>query len=269
MLEMFDSIIIENKNRIDQEDKIKCEGFNNTYNNTLECYKGILNSLMALYNKEIVIIKDTWDIDVSIYGDLSVSNTKDAILKLKESFISRVCYYFSNKYNVTINENKIYEKYKDIELEWSKKANKDKTLKLNLIEYVYLDYNIILDEIFIQLNGYSFLEKAINEIKEKAKMPLHWYSYQKYWNYEVKGKTIKFRTNIRDVQSALYYYDNNEKELIDCYTYNRIYDFKYYDNGNTDIKFINSSYTLEFAKKYLGYIEMTDEEREIYKKKCN
>jgi hypothetical protein len=40
-------------------------------------------------------------------------------------------------------------------------------------------------------------------------------------------------------------------------------------NGNRDIKFLNASYALDFAKRYLEYIEMTAEEREEYKKKCN
>ena len=71
---------------------------------------------------------------------------------------------------------------------------KDKTINIDIIEYKYLDYNMILDEIFLQLNGFSFKEKAIDEIKKKARMPLRWYEYRKYWNYEVKGKTIKFKT---------------------------------------------------------------------------
>jgi hypothetical protein len=52
------------------------------------------------------------------------------------------------------------------------------------------------------------------------------------------------------------------------YTYNKIDDYKSYNNGNTDIKFCNSQYALDFAVRYLGYVEMTAEEREIYKNKC-
>jgi hypothetical protein len=100
-------------------------------------------------------------------------------------------------------------------------------------------------------------------------MAQYYYSYRKYWNYEVKGRTIKFKVNIRDIYPALYYYDNNETKPINSFTYNKIDDYKKYDNGNTDIKFLNSSYALEFATKYLGYIEMTEEEREVFKKKCS
>jgi len=267
LLEKFDDIKIENNNRIDAEDQQFCELFNNIYSETLECYQHTLNSLISLYNKQILLVENSYELSVSIYGDFSINGVLKDINHIKENFIAKICYYFERKYQVTIDSDEIYKKYKDIEMEWHKKENPDKTLKLDLIEYVYLDYNMILDEIFIQLEGFSFWEKAVDEIKQKAKMPLHWYDYRKYWNYEVKGKTIKFRTNINHIQPALYFYDNNETQLINCYTHNKVSDYRYYDNGNTDIKFINAQFALEFAKKYLGYIEMTEEEREEFKKK--
>lgn len=269
MLEKFNNIVIENKNRIEEEDEKFCQAFNKIYAETLECYKNTLISLIILYNKQIVTVKYAHDLNISMYGDFSINEVMKSILNNKNRFISKICYYFSKKYNVTIDENKIYTKYKDIELPWHEKENKDKTLKLNLIEYVYLDYNMILDEIFEQLNGFTFLEKAIDEIKQQAKLPQHYYSYRKYWNYEVKGKTIKFRTNIENIYSALYYYDGNETKILDCFSFNKVNDFKSYENGNTDIKFINYSYALEFAKKYLGYVEMTEEKREEFKLKCS
>ena len=178
-----------------------------------------------------------------------------------------IAYYFTKKYNVTIDDSKIFNKYRD-KFDYHNKNNPDKTLKLDLIEYVDIDYNIILDEIFLQLGGFSFKEKAIDEIKQKAKTPLYYNRYRNYWNYEIKGKTIKFRTSINHIEPALYFYDNNETDIINCYTHNKIDDYKSYDNGNTDIKFYNASDALDFAKRYLGYTEMTDKEREEYKNKC-
>ena len=269
LLSKFDEIKIENVNRIDEEDKKFCEIFNKIYFETLICYRNTLDSLINLYNEQVVLVPNDYNLFISKYGsDLSINDVKDSILKAKKRFISKICCYFSKKYNVTINDDKIYEKYKDIELPYGKQENRDKTLNINLLEYVHIDYNIILDEIFVQLNGHSFLEKAIDEIKQKAKMPLRWYEYRKYWNYEVKGKTIKFRTGINDIKPALYFYDNNETQLIDCYTHNKVDDYTSYDNGNTNIKFISASYALDFAKRYLGYIEMTEEQRELFKKSC-
>ena len=272
ILSKFDSIQIENTNRIDEDDKSICEKFNKIYAETLGCYKNTLDSLISLYNNHIHLVQNSYEMDVSMYSgrdNISISGVIRSIIELKNSFINNICNHFSKKYKVTINNNKIYNKYQDKEIEYTQRENKDKTLNKEQIIYNHLDYNIILDEIIIQLNGFSFREKAIDEIKKKAKMPLHYYEYRKYWNYEIKGKTIKFRVGIKDILPALYYYDNNETGLVSCFTHNRIDDYKSYENGNTNIKFINAQYALDFAKRYLGYIEMSEEEREIYKKKCS
>ena len=272
LLSKFDEIKIENVNRIDEEDKKFCEMFNKIYSETLVCYKNILYGLITLYNEQIMLVENSYDLSISKYAggrnDLSIDGVKNGILHTKENLISKLCHYFSRKYNVTIDHSKIYERYKDIELPYGKQENRDKTLNINLLEYVHIDYNIILDEIFVQMGGHNFLEKAIDEIKKKAIMPLRWYEYRKYWNYEVKGKTIKFRTSIDDIKPTLYFYDNNETQLIDCYTHNKVDDYTSYENGNTNIKFINASYALDFAKRFLGYIEMTEEQREAFKKSC-
>jgi len=256
ILDKFENVIIENKSKIDKEDREYCEKYDNIYKETLECYKNILNNLVILYNKHILIIPEEYQMYISRLGNkISICNIIEDILSLKEKHIYKICYYFKKKYNVTIDENKIYKKYKDIELIYSEQRNRDKTFKTDLIKYIPLDYNIILDEIFIQLDGCTFWERAVNEIIQKARTPRYYYEYQKYWSYDIKGRTIKFRTNIENIKPALYFYDSNETKMLDCYSYNKVSDFKYYDNGNTDVKFVNPSYALEFAKKYLGYIE--------------
>lgn len=270
ILDKFDTIEIKNTSRIDAEDQEFCELFNQIYSETLECHKNTLSTLIKLYNKQVLLAPNDYSsLTISRYGrEFSVGNVEDGILKLKKSFIDKICYYFEKKYQVTINKEQIHEKYKDKEIPHYKKENSDHTLNPNPIEYVYLDYNMILDQIFIQLNGFTFFERAVDEIKKKAKTKLMWYDYRKHWNYEIKGKTLKFRCSTKEIKSALYFYDSNETELKDCFTYNKVDDFRYFENGNTDIKFIKPEYALEFATKYLGYIEMTEEEREEYKKKC-
>ena len=65
----------------------------------------------------------------------------------------------------------------------------------------------------------------------------------------------------------LYFYDNNETELCSCLKHNKVDDIIEYKNGSSSVKFLSEEYALGFAKKYLGYIEMTDEEREKLKDK--
>lgn len=276
MLNVFDEIKIENDNRIDIEDRNYCEKHNRAYQETLKSHKETLKNWIMLHNNQIKKLSYerngyTYTQEyISYFGGgngICINKLIDEIIKIKQRFIGMITYYFTRKYNITIDDNKIFNKYKD-KFDYHKKENPDKTLKLDLIEYIDIDYNTILDEIFIQLGGFSFKEKAINEIKEKAKTPLHWNDWRKYWNYEIKNKTIKFKISIDHIEPALYFYDNNESNIIDCFTHNKVDDYKSYDNGNTDIKFYNASDALDFAKRYLGYIEMTEEEREEYKKKC-
>jgi hypothetical protein len=264
LLDKFDQLQVTNTSRIDADDKTFCELWDSIYSESLDCYKSILNKMISVHNFQLPRVKQKHELYIDMYGDFGINDCMARIIKIKNIFIGKICWYFSKKYNITIDDNKIYTKYKDVEKR--DKNNKDGTLILNPIEYKPIDYNIIVDEIIIQLNGFNFKEKAIDEIKKKAKMELRWYDYRKYWSYEVKGKTIKFHYNIDNVYPALYFYDNNEIDIIDCFTHNRISDYKSFDNGNTDIKFVNESYALDFAKRYLGYIEMTEAEKEAFKK---
>jgi len=140
ILSKFDEIKIENVNRIDEEDQKFCEIFNKIYSETLTCYRNTLESLISLYNEQIVLVKNSYDLCISKYAggrsELSINGVKDGILNAKDTFISKICHYFNRKYNVTIDYSKIYEKFKDIELPYSKQENRDKTLSINLLEYI-------------------------------------------------------------------------------------------------------------------------------------
>ncbi len=273
-LEIFDTIKIENTNRIDIEDKLYCEKHNKAYHETLNNYKETLKNWIVLYNKQVQELSyerngyTHTEEYISFYGNFGINGLIDDITRIKEKFISKITYYFQNKYNVTIDNTKLINKYKD-KYDHGNRYTPNKTLKTEIIEYIKIDYNIILDEIFLQLNGFSFKEKAIDEIKKKALTPLHYHSYNKYWNYKIKNKTIKFRNNINSIYPALRFFDNNETDLIDYFTHNKVDNFRSYDNGNTDVKFYSVEYALDFAKRFLGYIEMTEEEREAFKKKCS
>lgn len=129
--------------------------------------------------------------------------------KLKKDFVQRLCWYFAGKYKVTISDN-FMDKYSD-----------------------QISYKNILDEIFLQLGGFSFEEKAVNEIKSNMKSIIERYNgdprvtlkgnklifdglclvrYDDIWkNYEIAGyygreSAIKFYT-------ALNHFDHNQKGI--------------------------------------------------------
>jgi hypothetical protein len=92
ILSKFDDIEIKNNSRIDQDDQEFCELFNQIYSETLECYKNTLNSLITLYNKQRPLVKDSYELSISTYGDFSINGVIKDIHNIKERFISKITY---------------------------------------------------------------------------------------------------------------------------------------------------------------------------------
>ena len=258
ILSKFDSIDIKEIDKISKEDRVYCEMHEKIYKQAHQAYSEVLvklNKIREIQKEDTKTAKANGILKendyssyeyVSEYSDGGTSNIKRSLEKTTQKFISNVVHYFKRVYQIDIK----YSEYTD-------------QTELLTLDFVLEKY------IFAHLDGFNFQEKAIDEIKQKAKTPQQYYEYRKYWNYEVKGKSIKFKTNIDHIEPALYFYDSNETKISDCYTHNKVDDFTSYENGNTNIKFYESSYALDFAKRYLGYIEMTEEEREVYKKKAS
>jgi len=258
ILNKFDSIDVKEIDKISKDDRIYCEMHEKIYKQAYLAYSDVLEKLkniQQVQKEETKLAKENGILRendysayeyVSEYSDGGTSNIRRSLEKTTQKFISSIVHYFKRTYQIDIK----YSEYKD--------------------QTELLTLNFVLDKyVFAYLDGFNFQEKAIDEIKQKAKTPQQYYEYRKYWNYEVKGTSIKFKTNIDHIMPALYFYDNNETKVIDCYTHNKIDDYTSYENGNTNIKFLSASYALDFAKRYLGYIEMTEEQREIFKKKAS
>lgn len=300
ILNKFENVKIENTNRISEEDKNFCEIHNKAYEKTLNVYKQTLNHLIELYNEQIATLPDhngkigiSYNLYVDMYGDIGISKIVDTIQKLQEKFISKICYYFSNKYNVTIESNDIYAKYKSNELKYEKRENKDHTLNENLLEYKYFDYNNIIDEIFEQLGGFTFKEKAIDEIKNATREIYSYNDYRKSSNMNIKNNKLiidgyyaykdsiwneyRLTGDYGKIFTSLYYFDSNtivtnntelhnkycgyenEKnqnnfEKYNPYSLAKVKSIKFYKNGKLEIEFKNSEDTQQFAKEYCGYI---------------
>src|SRR5206468_7617127 len=79
--------------------------------------------------------------DTAYYHSWNQREIKEKIKKMKDRFVNSVCYYFMKKYNVTIDYEKIQKKY----------------------ESNGVTYQNIIDEIYIQLDGFNFTEKAEKE----------------------------------------------------------------------------------------------------------
>lgn len=146
-----------------------------------------------------------------------------------------------------------------------------------------LDYTDILDQIFIQLGGYSFQDKAVQELKAAAHKHA-WNTYHGTKNYEIKKATISFsfgcfvyswghgemqlRDSMKDVIHALAYFEYGTLKYLGggfselCgYTFEgnsfecgweKIKQIRCFKNGRVDVKFTSEAYARQFAEEYLG-----------------
>ena len=235
---------------------------------------------------------------------------------IHKRFISIIIDYFTKKYNVSI-EKPDYEillglnKPEDPEFPFygfrdrSGEAKKKYTAQKRAFEIALdayqdsiinaeLNYNAILDHIFVELNGSTFAERADQEIREASRKATR--NRGNRPSYEIKNKRIVMdilcpRKNWRDeyevsldgeyyqaVLRALTYF-NSEKSKSEIYSgwyhyigyckresegvfdlhqvgSTKVLSFKYYKNGKFEVTFDAHTTAKEFAEEYLYSIEV-------------
>lgn len=281
IMNQFENVEIKNENRLCEEDLNFLEDLQEKFNNAkvgfgkyIEFYRE--NKICNLEEKEIKISCDS----------LEEYFVNKVVFIEGKSFISKIYNYFEKKYNITLERIKINDDYS---LNFREKEAKQ-NLKW-LMET--LDYNLVLDDIFNQLEGVSFKERGIQEIKKNV------IERTKGWgksNIDIKGKNLNLKDYLyfekwgRDYGEYKISYSNktyigNLLSLVMFYKYNEIksdivddiimslqgwkdvtitrFDFdelgdigiKFYKNGKVQLIFDTGISALKFAQQYLNYKE--------------
>lgn len=272
ILSKFDNVEFTTESKIAADDLEFCQEQESIYRQTMNAYNSLNEQLQAIkpiadahgqkygeMNSNGMIYKKgtAFDAGFSFY-DLD-KNTN----KIKERFISNTCYYFMKKYNVTIDYEKIQKKYDS-----------------------NVTYENIVDEIFLQLGGYNFTEKATEEIKEKAKNAVRnsekisiknsklildggfayhdsiWKEYKLSGGFPELFKALQhFEDGTTNGNSELigkYCGYNNERneanyERYEPMTLNKVQSIKFLKNGKLEIEFKSNQNATKFAQEYCGY----------------
>ncbi len=199
------------------------------------------------------------------YRSMGKWDYEKAIREMKESFILYVCSYFMKKYNVTIDYSRIQSKYNES-----------------------VTYEQIIDEIYISLDGFNFTEKAVQEIKEKAKNTVRHdkitiknakliidgrFAYLDRWDgYRLNGgygellKALQhFENGSTEGNTELtnkYVGYSNERnqanyERYEPTTLSKVASIKFLKNGKLEIEFKSNQQAAKFAHEYCGYKQQT------------
>lgn len=282
LLNTFNSIEIQNNTRLANEDLEAMEEMRTKY----ETFKNTFYEYQKFYNNNSLIS----------FSDSTYSNfqTKKMLAWLNTNsmaecsiYIEKIYSYFRNKYNVKLENNfkkdGDYSSYRDIDIKGEE----------NLKFYLNIDYNNIIDDIFDQLGGFNFEEKAVSEIKNNLKNLCH-NQYRNEYNAKLKGKTIslstyltwgtdwgKIRTNsynsneiTHPIFRAISHFEENETSTLNCFdryigwrlegseflefnTFEWLEKFKavkFFKNGRIDLKFSTAQHALTFAREYCGLL---------------
>ena len=193
LLDKFNDIEIKNENRIDEADKLFCETNQQAYDYARENLKDLIvltteqiedqNKILQPINQRLTYFSAVSD---------SLDKLKRALHGIHQSFIGNIVEYFANKYKVTL----LPEAIKNVLLpkepdRWRSDADTGAWEEYeNALENLSLKYSDILERIFIQLDGFSFFDKAVKELKDKA----HSAAWSQYHGklYEQKKAVITF-----------------------------------------------------------------------------
>ena len=314
LMEKFSAVEIKADNRISEDDKVFCLRQQAAFDKSGPALQKIAD-MMTAANEEQSSILDANEDYLSRYlvGDgfrREASYVLDAMKGRNRTFISAVVNYFSRKYNVELDEREIEEHLiptgpKEPNLPWGGYRNMSEdeiasyreeldTYKVEKEKFeqslrvLPLRYERVVDEIFVQLGGFSFQEKAMNEFLSRTWNCCHSTYRDNAEEFEVKNDTLKLTgywcrckddswrshdewestDSLKTLLNALAWYEcgrmdegnlwfpelfryDTERNFFETYNMEKVKSVKLFKNGRVDIKFRSVAYVQEFVETCL------------------
>ena len=278
----FGNFEIKKTDRISQEDQAWLVHREELYKRCIAVYKAVYNIYKSENESYSEEDRENFRYSSFLVGDFGVPKH---LSEVQNDYISGIFSYFSNKYNVSLENT--FEKY-DLSRQVYRYSTKD-PIKDIVVDFI--DYHTVLEKIFDQLGGMSFQEKAEKEIKDILKKK----SYNEYrdnWEIKVKGNKFTYTGGycnkdwgdyykfssvewLRAFLDALSFIAYGEKTVISSLTklYNSYYvgldeddiqngftaisvgvkHIKFFKNGRVDVTFKDAEFCRMFAREWCGY----------------
>lgn len=294
LAEKLANVDMTTDNRISDADRTYCKTNQKAYESALENLKGIVFLYECAEAEQDAILGD-YDIESRSYSgyitieDFSLKNVNRAIRYAHERFILYLVNYFDRTYHIELDFGKIKDyliptRPKDDSVNLS--ANKKRVEQWEQeMENLSLNYEDVLDQILIQLDGRTFVERALEEVIKNCR-EFAWSNNTPF--FEIKGDIIRFKdyfcdftdwysrgnwkmtSRMESIIPALYHYETglfgdypySFSRLFNHFDYpeldfdndNKLKTIKCFKNGRVDVKFTSKTAATEFADKYLGWV---------------
>lgn len=264
LLSKFENVVIKNDTRISEVDRAYCEKQEKMYKEAIQVMQQTLELFKELYGTYSVTEKSNYRGYIEEFKD--IRNIEDRINDFKSKFISNIFSHFERSYNVTLNSSEIRKKYD-----------------------LSITYQNIIDEVFEQLGGFNFQEKAVKEIKDasrdtvyrgdkltikKGKLSIQDYVWWSSYSWDNEKKLSYNDSKVRPLFKALSHFETGVVETLSYYNniydelykgdktydifskyelgYNKVKSIKFYKNGKVDIEFQTQQQAEEFKREYLS-----------------
>jgi hypothetical protein len=265
LLSKFENVKIENDVRISEIDRKYCEKEENMYRESITAMNNTLDLFKTIHKLHIEEKDNSSHYHyeyIDHYED--IRHIEDRIKKIKNNFISNITGHFQRVYNVTLESGEIKQKYD-----------------------ISVTYQNIVDEIFEQLGGFNFEEKAVKELKDKCRETIYrgdkitinkniltiadfvWWDHYSWEGHRIGYSDSKVSPLFKalshfetDETETLFYYQNIYKQLSEGekrYSifnkyeigYNLVNSVKFFKNGKIEITFQTNQQAEEFKREYL------------------
>lgn len=292
LLEKWSGIEIQTDSRISEIDRSYCCAHQKAHDTAQE----ELSELCQIWTDIVIhqnnILRPVTDESyesnqyISLPG-ISSTEIQRQIEALPDIFISRIVRYFNAKYHVSVDADPIKEVLLPQKPKYSRDVEQNQQYH-RAIQQLSLRYEDILEQIFVQLGGRTFAEKAVEELKEQCHAAA-WISHCNVAKYELKNDTIRFtfsackfddyigrpRWSLEDsmrtiLRGASYFeteklgcypayisnllgWDTHQKSVFE-FSGDKLKQLRMFKNHRVDLKFTSKTYAHQFCTEYLGLV---------------
>ena len=291
LLDKLEQVEITADSRLPEDDLMFCETQQQAYDESRRAFREIRRQWKKAIQTQKDLLGTSSDGSLPYFGSnyrFGITDINRELEKLHSKFISEITGHFNTKYRMTISVGAIKEHLIPAEPD-PYKCDKDTSNEYHRnLRALALHYEDVVDQMFIQLDGLSFVERAFQELRTKCYNAAH--SHNGKPSYDSKGDTLRFggyfcrcddrwgredwslTDEMKDILTGVAHYETNTfgrfpvgfSELLGYSdvstsqfqfpTCQKLVHLRMFKNGRVDLKFKTAALAKEFAKTYLDFL---------------
>ena len=293
LVEKINQVKIKADTRISGADRAFCERQQRAYDAAREALRELDFTWTDCISQQKMILDGEQAYTYYLGNDCNLKTAcfRDELERLHEHFINRLTSYFARTYSVDLSAQSITERL--LPSNSSKgifereKAEEAEAAYHKAMRELALRYTDVLDQIFIQLGGRSFQERAFWEIQQRCcsavwntyknepkyvqqKDIIHFYCHfcscdadwtPPRWSMTDRAKNVLWGvvhfetgsyTMVPAVLSDFFSYRDVRQACADFHGYSKLRQIRLFKNGRMDIRFASSELAEQFIDIYLS-----------------